>query len=46
MNIATQLRQFKAYAIAKGLDLSGDKDRFFSLKTAKDWTKWLEKAKK
>ena len=46
MNLTTTLRQFKAHGTAKGLDLSGDKHRFFSLKTAKAWTAFLKKAKK
>jgi hypothetical protein len=46
MNLTTTLRQFTAHGIAKRLDLSGDKHRFFSLRTAKAWTAWLGKAKK
>ena len=42
MNIAMELFRFKQHAKKKGLDLSGDSQRFFKLKTARAWTKHLE----
>ena len=41
MNIATELNKFTTDAKKKGLDMSGDKKRFFSPKTARAWTKHL-----
>jgi hypothetical protein len=46
MEIATELKKFTADAKKRGLDLSGDKERFFKLKTARAWTAWVEKAGK
>jgi hypothetical protein len=46
MNIATELKKFTADAKKRGLDLSGDSQRFFKLKTARAWTAWLERAGK
>lgn len=46
MNIATELRKFTTDAKKKGLDVSGDTQRFFRPKTARAWTAWLQKSSK
>jgi len=44
-NITAQLGLFELYARKRGMDLSGDKGRFFKLSTARAWTAWLTKAR-
>ena len=46
MNLSTELRQFIKRLEYLGHDTSGNKERFYSLKTARAWTAWIEKAKK
>jgi hypothetical protein len=45
MKTSEILKQFTWQAAVRGMDLSGDKGRWFNGKTARAWTAWLTKAR-
>ncbi|MES2942909.1 MAG: hypothetical protein V4772_08575 [Pseudomonadota bacterium] len=46
MNYTEELKQFTLAQIGKKpMNFNGDEKRFFSLRTARAWTKWIQAAR-
>lgn len=43
MDYKQEVEKFTAHAQSKRMDVTGDAERFYKTKTARAWTKWIQK---